>query len=45
VTDFPLYESMVAHSLEVDDDGYVAVPDEPGLGGLLPERILTEYGV
>jgi len=44
VTDFPLYESMVAHSLEVDDDGYVEVPDEPGLGGLLPERILAEYG-
>ncbi len=44
VTDFELYESMTAHSVEVDDEGYVAVPDEPGLGGELPDHILSEYG-
>lgn len=45
VTGFELIEPMLAHSIQIDDRGYVEIPDEPGLGGALPDHILSEYGV
>jgi len=45
VTDYPLYEALLASPVDVDGDGRVAVPDDPGLGVKLPEGIVEKYGI
>jgi L-alanine-DL-glutamate epimerase-like enolase superfamily enzyme len=45
VTDYDLYESLLASSLDVDDEGHVAVPTDPGLGVELTDDLVETYGI
>lgn len=44
-TDYPLYEELLVSPVEIDDDGRVSVPDEPGLGVTLPEEVVSEHAI
>lgn len=44
VTDNPLYERLLSSPVDVDDEGRVAVPTEPGLGVELPPDVVEEFG-
>lgn len=43
VTEFPLYETLFAAPLDVED-GTVRLPSEPGLGVELPDGVVDQYG-
>jgi L-alanine-DL-glutamate epimerase-like enolase superfamily enzyme len=45
VTDYDLYETFLTSSLDVDDEGRVAVPTDPGLGVELTDDVVEAYGV
>jgi L-alanine-DL-glutamate epimerase-like enolase superfamily enzyme len=45
VTGYDLYEPFLASPLDIDDEGRVAVPTDPGLGVELPDDVVEEYGI
>ena len=44
-TDYPLYEVFLKNDVDVDDEGRIRVPDDPGLGVELPDDVVDEYGI
>lgn len=45
VTDYALYDALFISPPELDDEGRIELPTEPGLGVEIPDRIRSEYGV
>jgi L-alanine-DL-glutamate epimerase-like enolase superfamily enzyme len=45
VTDYDLYGTFLTSPLDVDDEGRVAVPTDPGLGVELTDDVVEAYGV
>ena len=45
VTDYPLYEVFFSSPPELDDEGRIELPTEPGLGVEIPDRVRSEYGI
>jgi len=45
VTGYDLYEPFLIGGIDIDDDGRVALPTEPGLGIELPDEIVEEYEI
>lgn len=43
VTPYPLIDELLVSDVDVDADGYVAPPSDPGLGVELPDRVLDRY--
>jgi len=45
VTGYDLYESLLVSPLDVDAEGRVAVPTDPGLGVELTDDVVEQYGI
>lgn len=45
VTPFPLYEDLLKRPLEFDSEGRVKIPQDPGLGVELTEKVIEKYSV
>ena len=45
VGDNPLADSLLAEPLPIPQDGYIAIPEKPGLGIVLDPEALKKYRV
>jgi L-alanine-DL-glutamate epimerase-like enolase superfamily enzyme len=45
VTPYPLFEALLKNKLKIDSEGYIKLPETPGLGVHLPENLIKKYGV
>lgn len=45
VNDSPLSRNLCINPLEIDKDGYIKVPEEPGLGVKLNDKVVDEFKI
>lgn len=44
-TDYQLYEVFLKGGVDLDEEGRIRLPDEPGLGIELPDEVVDEYAI